>query len=63
LDHDDIIYSPILFAVRCALEQSASGSRPACPTGRGRERKKERERLKIDIGEREGKREGKRVCG
>jgi len=50
LDHDDIIYSPFLFAVRCALEQSASGSRrlPLPPPGlfleKRRERKRERER-------------------
>jgi len=35
LDHDDIIYSPFLFTVRCDLEQSASGSRqlPLPPPG------------------------------
>jgi len=53
LDHDDIIYSPFLFAVRCDLEQSASDSRrpPLPPPGlspekrkRKKERKRERER-------------------
>jgi len=50
LDHDDIIYSPFLFAVRFALEQSASGSRrlPLPPPGlspeRERERKEERKK-------------------
>ena len=53
LDHDDIMYSPILFTVCCDLEQSASGSwqLPLPPPGlslemrkRKKERKKERKR-------------------
>jgi len=56
LDHNDIIYSPFAFAVRYALEQSASGSRrlPLSPPGLSpnrkrkgkKERKTERERLR-----------------
>jgi len=67
LDHDDIIYIPFLFAVRCAREQSASGSwRLPLPLSYflslsllvGQAGQKERKRLaSIDIGEREkGKR-------
>jgi len=42
LDHDDIIYSPFLFTVRCDLEQSASGSRqlPLPPPGLSHDKRK-----------------------
>jgi len=30
-DHDDIIYSPFLFTVRCDLEQSARACNSPCP--------------------------------
>jgi len=50
LDHDDIIYSHFPFAVRCALEQSAGGSRrlPLPPPGLSREKEKREEERKRD---------------
>jgi len=50
LDHDDIIYSHFPFAVRCALEQSAGGSRrlPLPPPGLSREKEKREEEREIE---------------
>jgi len=65
LEHDDIIYSPFLFAVRCALEQSASGSRrlPLPPPGLShekRKRKKERKEGRKEERKKERKRKTQR---